>query len=410
MNTTISGGLSQKIVTPIVLVTALGYLVDVYDLVLFNVVRIQSLTDLGLSGAALTDVGLFIINMQLAGLLIGGLVFGVMGDKIGRKSCLLFSILTYSLATLLCAFVQNEHQYAILRFIAGIGLAGEVGVGVSMITESTVREKRGMATTLFCFIGIAGAVLAAIAANTIDWRTCYLIGGLAGLALLATRAVVTESTLFAETKKSSVERGNILTILKNFALFRRYLACVFMGAPILFAIGILWTLAPELSKALGVVGAVSAATSVGIGYAAMVFGDLFAGLLSQWMKSRLKPVLLFLAAMGTILVVFFFSQGFSATYYYAFCALSGLAIGYWVNLITIAAEQFGTNIRATAATSIPNFARATLLPMNLALAALKPELGIAMAALIVGGAALVIALLSLTQLEETFTKDLDYHD
>lgn len=402
--------LSERIVTPIVLVTALGYLVDVYDLLLFNVVRVTSLTDLGLSGEALTDAGLFILNMQMAGLLIGGLLFGILGDKIGRKSCLLFSILIYSLATLLCAFVQNADQYAVLRFIAGIGLSGEVGVGVCLVTESVAREKRGLATMLFCFIGISGAVLAAVAASFLAWKTCYLIGGLAGLGLLATRALLCESGMFEATKQSGASRGNILIILKDKTLLKRYLACILMGTPIYFAIGILWTLAPELSQSMDIKGQLNPAATIGIGYTGLVLGDLVVGTMSQAFKSRIKPVLIMLCITGALLVTFFLMDGLTIPEFYAFCLASGMAVGYWVNMVTIAAEQFGTNIRATAATSIPNFVRGMLLPMNLILAALKPELGIAMAALVVGGTVLVLAVLSLTQLEETFAKDLDYHD
>lgn len=401
---------SLNIFSPLVIITALGYMVDVYDLLLFNVVRVPSLTDLGLSGEALTDAGLYILNMQMTGLLIGGLAFGIAGDKIGRKSCLLVSILIYSLATLLCAFVQNADQYALLRFIAGLGLSGEVGIGISLITESLARERRGLATTLFCFIGIMGAVLAAVAASFLEWRTCYLIGGLAGLALLATRALICESELFSKLKACEVSRGNLMIIFKKPILLRRYIACILVGVPIYYAIGVLWTLAPELGKAMGMVDAIKPAMAVGIGYTGLVIGDAIAGTLSQVFKSRIKPLLLFLTATGVVLVTFFFSRDLHVTEYYAFCLISGLTTGYWVNMATLAAEQFGTNIRATAATSIPNFVRATLLPMNLVIAALKPELGIAMAALIVGGVALVIALLSMTQLEETFAKDLDYHD
>lgn len=402
--------LSSKILTPIVLVTALGYLVDVYDLLLFNVVRVKSLQDIGLTGNALTDAGLFIINLQMIGLLLGGLVFGVLGDKIGRKSCLLFSILVYSLGTLGCAFVQDANQYAILRFIAGFGLAGEVGIGIALITESVVKEKRGLATTLFCFIGISGAVLAAVAAEFMDWRTCYLVGGLAGLSLLALRAVVTESELFNKTKSEKIARGDIRMIFSHHSLATRYLACVLIGAPIYYAIGILWTLAPELGKAMGVVDIIKPSWAIGIGYTGAVLGDAIVGLLSQAMKSRLTPILVCLVATGVLLVAFFFSYGHALTaiHYYVFCLLSGLSVGYWVNMVTIAAEQFGTNLRATAATSIPNFVRATLLPMNIILAAIKPDLGIAMAALLVGGGTLLISLWALTFLEETFHKDLDY--
>lgn len=400
--------LSPKILTPVVLVTALGYMVDIYDLLLFNVVRVKSLQDLGLSGDALTDAGLFILNLQMAGLLIGGLFFGIMGDKVGRKSCLLASILTYSLATLGCAFVQDEYQYGVLRFIAGLGLSGEVGIGISLVTESIAKEKRGLATTLFCSIGIMGAVLAAIAANTLDWRACYLIGGLAGLALMATRALICESGLFEKTKAGNASRGNLMLIIKDTSLLLKYIACILIGAPIYFAIGIIWTLAPELSGAIGVAEAVNPAFVVGIGYAGLVVGDTIMGLLSQYRKSRLDPILLCLTGTGALLVAFFMGAVKDAQGYYIFSFTLGIGVGYWVNMVTIAAEQFGTNLRATAATSIPNFVRATLLPMNVLLGALKPEIGIAYAALLVGGVTLVIALWALLFLEETFHKDLDY--
>ncbi len=400
--------LSAKILTPVVLVTALGYLVDVYDILLFNVVRVTSLTDLGLSGAALTDAGLMILNWQMAGLLLGGLFFGIMGDKVGRKSCLLASILTYSLSTLGCAFVQDEFQYAALRFIAGLGLSGEVGIGVSLVIESVVKEKRGLATTLFCVIGISGAILAAVAATYLDWRLCYLIGGLAGLALLSLRAVVCESGLFEKIRQANVERGNLLMFLKDKKLGVRYLACIVMGMPIYVIIGFIWTLAPEIGKTLGIVEVIKPAMAIGVGHVGLVCGDGVFGLLSHYMKSRLKPVLLAITLTGALLVGFYLWRDWDATKYYVFCFLTGLSGGYWVNMVTIAAEQFGTNLRATAATSIPNFVRGSLLPMNLALAALKPEWGILMATLIIGGVVLVMALWALTLLEETFHKDLDY--
>jgi putative MFS transporter len=409
-STITTDGLSPKILTATVLITALGYLIDVYDMLIFNVTRVKSLQDMGLSGDVLTDAGLFILNMQQAGLLIGGLFFGVLGDRIGRKACLLGSILVYSLATLGCAFVQDENVYAALRFIAGFGLAGEVGVGIALITETITKEKRGLATALFCFIGIAGAVIAAAMSEFLPWRTCYLIGGLAGLLLLATRALLAESGLFAKVKQvAGVSRGNLLLFFRQPSLGFRYLMCILIGAPIMFPIGLMWTLAPEMGKALGVTGDLKASMAIGIGYTAMMFGDLIAGLVSQRLKSRLKTVVIFITFTGLVFAGLFMTQGLSPFWYYAFCAASGLGIGYWVTLITNAAEQFGTNLRATVATSVPNFVRATLIPMNLLLAWLKPELGIAMSALLVGGGVLVIALLALTRLEETFSKDLDYH-
>ncbi len=400
---------SEKILNITVLITALGYLVDVYDMIIFYVLRRTSLEDLGLSGEALTDIGISIVNMQLIGLILGGIFFGILGDKIGRKKCLLGSILVYSIATLVCAFVQEVQHYAWLRFIAGFGLAGEVGIGVALITEAMKKEKRGLGVTLFGFIGIGGAVLAGAAAEFFDWRTCYMIGGAAGLILLFTRALLMESGLFEVCKASGVARGNFLRLFTEPKLGLRYLCCILIGAPIMFVIGVPWTLGPEIGAAMGTAFPVKASMTLGIGYAGMMCGDVLAGLLSQKLKSRRKAVATFIVIAAISIATFLTQREFSLFGYYAFCGWLGLTIGYWVNLITIAAEQFGTNLRATVSTSVPNFARATLVPMNLLLANLKATYGIMTAASIVGAIAVVVALLALTQIRETFNEDMNYH-
>ena len=400
---------TEKIFNITVLITALGYLVDVYDMIIFYVLRRTSLEDLGLTGEALTDVGITIVNMQMVGLILGGIFFGILGDKIGRKKCLIGSILVYSLATLACAFVQNVDHYAWLRFIAGFGLAGEVGIGVALITEAMKKERRGLGVTLFGFIGIGGAVLAGLAAEFFDWRTCYLIGGAAGLILLVTRSMLMESGLFELTKASGVKRGNFLRFFTEPKLGLRYLCCILIGAPIMFVIGIPWTLGPEIGAAMGTDFPVKASMTIMLGYSGMMVGDVLAGLLSQKLKSRRKAVAIFIIMASISICIFLSMREFSLAGYYTFCAWLGLTIGYWVNLITIAAEQFGTNLRATVATSVPNFTRATLIPMNLLLAYLKPDYGIMMAASIVGVIAVVVSLIALTQIRETFDEDMDYH-
>lgn len=399
---------TDKIFNATVIVTALGYLVDVYDVLIFNVTRVASLTDLGLSTDQIANTGLFILNMQLLGLLLGGLFFGVIGDRMGRKQSLLGSILLYSTATLGCAFVQDANTYAALRFLAGFGLAGEVGVGVALITEVMTKEKRTLGLTFFAFIGISGAVLAAIAAEFLHWRTCYIIGGVAGLLLLVTRSLILESGMYETIKDKNIRKGSISLLLKTPSLLKKYIASVLLGAPIFFAIGMVWTFAPELGAGLNISEKVSAPIAIGVGYSLMMLGDLLAGLLSHKLKTRKKTITLFLITGFILLMYLITRDGITATHYYVISGLFGIAVGYWVNLISLAAEQFGTNMRATASTSIPNFARATLLPMNLLLTTIKPTMGIVMSVGLIGTLALLVAFASLFVLEETHGKDLNY--
>jgi MFS transporter, putative metabolite:H+ symporter len=402
---------TSKVFNATVIVTALGYLVDVYDILIFNTTRVATLTDLGLSGDLLTNMGIYILNMQLVGLILGGLFFGVMGDKIGRKACLLGSILTYSIATLACAFVTTPEQLAWARFIAGFGLAGEIGIGVALITETMTKEKRTLGVTLFAFIGIAGAVLAALAAEFLPWRICYIIGGVAGLLLLITRTMVLESGLYEKSKEHThIQKGSLAMILTRPALLKKYIYCIFLGAPIFYSIGMIWTLSPEIGKNLGASEPIKATMAIGLGYLGMMFGDLLAGLLSHRFQNRKTIILYFMIVTCVVIVGLFLQKNITPTTYYIFAALNGLFIGYWVNLITMSAEQFGTNIRATVSTSVPNFARATLLPLNLILSAIKPSIGIIWGVGFMGVLAMVLAFYALYKLEDTYHKDLNYYE
>lgn len=399
---------TSKVFNATVLVTAFGYLVDLYDILIFNVTRVASLTELGLSGTALTDMGLFILNMQLLGMMLGGIFFGIMGDKIGRKKCLLFSILIYSSATLLCSFIQTGEQYAAMRFLAGFGLAGEVGVGIALISESMTKETRTLGVTFFTALGISGAVIAALAAEFFHWRTCYVIGGLMGFALLVTRTFVMESGLFEKVKESTASRGDFTLLLRRKDLFQKYILCILVATPIWFIIGMIWTLGPEVSTALGAKMPVKGPVSVGIGYCGLMVGDGACGLLSYYFKNRKKVIFGFLSA-GAILMIYLLSQTeITNIAYYALVFSTGLAMGYWINFVSISAEQFGTNIRATVSTSIPNFARATLLPMNLAFSSMKGSLGVVPSVSLLAIIAFAAAFLALWKLEETFHKELDY--
>lgn len=412
--TTHNPPLTDKLFNAVVIITGLGFMVDLYDLFIFNITRVAILTEMGVTGSGLAAVGLTIVNYQMLGLLLGGIFFGVLGDRLGRKQSLLGSILLYSAATLACGFAEMPEQMMALRFLAGFGLAGEVGVGVALITESMSKEKRGLGVTVFTLFGLLGIILAAWAAEHMYWRNAYIVGGIAGLALLITRSLVFESGLYAKSKNAGphVERGKFLDIVRTPALRANYLRCIFMGTPIYFVL-VFFTLSPEIAKATNVVGAeaVRAALAFAVGYGAASLVDVLVGFGSQLLKSRRKMVLVNLSVTALVLASFMmYGEGITAQTFYLYCALFGISVGYFVNMITTAAELFGTNLRATAATTVPNFSRATMIPLNLAIMALKPEWGVLWALGIVGAASIVIAVYCVWTLPETFGKDLDYHN
>lgn len=393
-----------------VIVAALGYLVDMYDLFLFNIVRVPSLTDLGLTQDQLLEGGVFILNLQMAGLLIGGLLWGILGDKKGRLSVLFGSILIYSLANLANGFAQTYSQYAILRFIAGIGLAGELGAGITLVSEILPKKIRGYGTTLVATMGVLGAILAYTIAAVFAWRASYFIGGGLGLLLLIMRVRVFESGIFEATKSRKTQRGNVLMLFNNGERFLRYLSSIVVGFPIWFVVGILIVLSPEFGRALGLNKPVDAGIAVMLSFAAQVLGNVFSGLFSQYIQSRKKIMGLFILMSFGFSVLYLFLPIKSLNAFYLMCILLGFANGYWTLFITVAAELFGTNLRATVATTVPNFVRAAVIPMSSLILLLRPNLGIINSALVVGAISTILALLALFSLKETFHKDLNYEE
>jgi putative MFS transporter len=399
---------SQQVLNAAVLVSALGYFVDIYDLILFSIVRISSLQSLGLEGQELFDQGVRLLNMQMLGMLLGGVLWGVLGDKRGRLSVLFGSILMYSVANILNGLVQTVDQYAWLRLVAGIGLAGELGAGITLVSEVLPKEKRGLGTTLVAAFGICGAVLAAQIAETFNWRTAFYLGGALGLALLLLRISVFESDLFAAVKAQVQNRGDFFQLFKPASRLKRYVSCILIGIPIWYVIGILVTFSPEFAAALGSSDSISPGKSVMYSYIGLALGDLSSGLASQFLKSRKWVVRVFLFLVIAFVALFLGSTAPSAGLLYLLCLALGFAAGYWAVFVTIAAEQFGTNLRATAATSIPNFVRGSVVPLTLCFAYLKSHLGMIGAGWLVGALSLGLAFLGLSQLKETFSKDLDY--
>lgn len=400
-----------KILNVAVVVAALGYFVDIYDLVLFSIVRKPSLESIGLNAAQMEKSGLWLLNIQMIGMLIGGLFWGILGDKKGRLSVLFGSILMYSVANICNAFVTDITQYGILRFIAGVGLAGELGAGITLVSEILHKEQRGWGTTIVATVGVSGAILASVLGLNLHWTTCYIVGGVLGLVLLVLRFGVFESGMYTQTKESAANLGSLKLLFGNWGRLKIYLQCIAIGLPIWYCIGILITLSPELGKELGIIGTIKPPLSIMYCYAGVTAGDLVSGILSQLIRSRKKVLQLFVFGTLLMVVAYFFMQGQSVQNFYILFSVLGFVAGYWAVLITTASEQFGTNIRATVTTSVPNFIRAALVPITLVYTFLQSN-GITKlnSALYTGIVCCVLALVAATALKESHGKDLDYHE
>ncbi|TKB97534.1 MFS transporter [Pedobacter cryophilus] len=399
---------SNKNVILLIIVASLGYFVDIYDLVLFSVIRVQSLKSIGVPEDQLLSVGVKLINAQMIGMLVGGIIWGIMGDKLGRLKVLFGSILMYSLANIVNGFVTDVNSYAIIRFIAGVGLAGELGAGITLVAESMTKEKRGYGTMLVAAIGLLGAVLAGWVGERFQWQTAYFIGGAMGIVLLLLRLGVMESGMYINITDSNVSRGNFFMLFNKWSRFKKYINCTLIALPVWFVVGVLITFAPEFGKAMGATDPLSAGKGILYTYIGISLGDLLTGFLSQIFKTRKKIVVVFLFATLISILIFLFSKGISATTYHWICVLLGVSTGFWVIFVTIAAEQFGTNLRSTVTTTVPNFIRGSVVLVTLSFEWLKTPFGIINAALIVGFTTLLIAFFAVYNLEETYGKDLDY--
>jgi len=398
----------KKNITLLIIVAALGYFVDIYDLLLFLIIKNKSLADIGISPEDIADTGLTLMNWQMAGLLSGGILWGVLGDKKGRLSVLFGSIIMYSLANIANGFVQTVEAYAALRFIAGVGLAGELGAGITLVSESMSKEKRGYGTMVVAGVGIMGAVAAYFVGDLFSWRISFFVGGGLGMLLLLLRIGVFESGMFSKIKANEVQKGNILMLFNHAGRFRKYLYSILIAVPVWFVVGILVALAPEFGKALGIRETLDTGRGVMFTYIGISLGDFLSGALSQIFKTRKKIVLLFLSLTYAGILFFLFSRGLSATSFYTLCVFLGIATGYWVVFVTMASEQFGTNLRSTVTTTAPNFVRGSLILVTLLFTWLKPQIGIVNAALAVATLTVAVAYWSLYHLDETYGKDLDY--
>jgi MFS family permease len=405
---------NKKLIFLSVLVAALGYFVDIYDLLLFSIVRIPSLKDLGITDPSeLKSLGLTLLGWQMRGMLIGGILWGVLGDKKGRLSVLFGSILLYSIANICNGFVQTVEQYKWLRLIAGIGLAGELGAGITLVSEIMSKEKRGYGTTIVATIGIMGAIMAYWISRIWDWRSAYFVGGGLGLALLIMRMSVFETGMFKKMLTSNVEKGNFFKLFTDKTLLIKYIKCILVGFPTWFVVGILITLAPEFGKSFGMTEIPDAGLSVMWCYTGLTIGDLSSGLLSQVLKSRRKALIGFhLFSLATIFY-YLLSHNISLPMFYFKVLIMGFGVGYWAVFVSNAAEQFGTNMRATVTTTVPNFARGMLdvifRPLFMYLT-VTLSLGNIATGIIIGVFTTIVAIITVYLMPETYGKNLDYYE
>ncbi|MFN0034821.1 MAG: MFS transporter [Saprospiraceae bacterium] len=402
---------STRLLNAAVIVAALGYFVDIYDLLLFGFVRKKSLLDLGFTEEQAFDLGLSLQNWQMLGMLIGGILWGVLGDKLGRVRVLYFSIALYTIANIFNGFATGYADYAFYRLIAGIGLAGELGAGITLVAEVLPKHKRGLGTMLVASIGLSGALLAWVIEHFFEWRTCYFIGGGLGVLLLMLRVSVAESGIFRQVQQQQhISRGNFFALFTNRDRFVRFMRCIFIGTSTWFVIGVLVFFADKFGEAKGLQG-IKPQNAIAIAYIGLILGDLASGLLSQLLRSRVKVMAIFLA-LDVLAVLAYLALPFSsATMFYASHFVLGFSVGFWVIFVTIGAEQFGTNLRSTVATSVPNFARGMQVPINESFKYLKSAAvtgSVITAGYIVGAVCLGIAFIALWGMKETFDRDLDY--
>ncbi len=392
-----------------ILVAALGYFVDVFDLQLFSMLRISSLKDLGFSGDQLITIGTQLLNWQMAGMLCGGILWGMLGDRKGRVYVLFGTILLYSLGNIANAFVTTIPAYAAARFFTGLGLAGEIGAGITLVSELLPKNTRGYGSSIIVGCGVMGPLVAGYMVDILDWRMCYIGGGVLGLLLLLLRISVSESGMYnAVSKKSSVARGHFQMLFNNRKRFLRYLCSICVGLPIWFIFGAVIIFSPEIATALGVTSPLKVTTSMISCYIGMSLGGFISGLISQIFGNRKKVMAVFMLGVGAMLMTILTLRGISSGLFYGLVLLMGFFAGYWTLFMTSAAEQFGTNLRATATSTAPNFVRASVILDTLLIAYLRPGYGVVGSIAIASIVCFVIAFIALWKLPETFGRDLDF--
>ena len=398
---------THKIFNIAVIVAALGYFVDIYDLILYLLVRNPSLKDIGVPAEQKKQIGIHLFNYQMVGMLCGGIVWGILGDKKGRMTALFLTILIYSLANIANGFVQTVEQYQWLRFIAGFGLAGELGLGITLVTETMSKETRGYGTMIVAGVGLCGTVLAYLISEW-GWRETYWLGGILGLMLLVLRIYIHESGMYHSVKEQNVSRGNFLGVFTKGKQAYKFFLCILVGLPVWFVIGILISYASEFATYMNVQGTIAPSKAVLIHYVGAAIGSIVTGMLGQILHSRKKSLNISLITLLLFTVGYFYCFNASASVFYLFIFLMGISQGYWGVFVTVASEQFGTNIRSTITTTVPNFVRGAAAIMTTMWQSMSASSNIMQSAIIIGGVVILLSFLATYLIEETFGKELNY--
>jgi MFS transporter, putative metabolite:H+ symporter len=391
-----------------IIASALGFFVDLYDIMILSVVRKSSLLAVGVPEGELLSKGVSLINVQMAGMLLGGFIWGIIGDKMGRLSVLFGSIVLYSSATFANAYAPNFDIYLLLRFLAGVGLAGELGAAITLVTEQMPQKYRGIGPAIIGGCGMLGAIFGAYIGGKYSWQFTYQLGGGLGFLLLILRLGVLESGLYNQIKDKTTIKGDLRLLFKNKDYIKKYISICVLGFPVWYVNGVVMTFTPEIAKAWGMVEIPSVSTVVIYYFIGLTFGDLTGGFVSQYFKSRKKAIRLYLSMYAVAAVVFFMFGNKSIIIYNGLILFLGFCVGYSIVLLTLAAEQYGTNIRSTVTTSSLNILRATVIPQTLLFGFLSPYIGTVNAAMAVGVIAILLAFWGLRNLDETFHKDLNY--
>jgi putative MFS transporter len=403
---------SRKLFNVVVIVASLGYFVDIYDLILFGIVKNPSLIDLGISDKnELFTKGNYLLSMQMAGMLLGGIFFGVLGDKKGRLSTLFVTISLYSLANIANGFVTNIQQYSVLRFIAGFGLSGELGIGITLVSEVMSKETRGMGASMVSGIGIAGSALGFLIAEKFNWRVAYWTGGGLGLLLLFLRVMVYESGMFEKVKSTEIRKGSFLSLFTSRERFSKFLLCILVALPSWYTVSVLAINSSSFaSDALNITGSVKGSTSVMWHYIGASIGSFTFGWLSMKIASRKKAIIIANAAIALFTVCYFSLNHVSSSIFYLVIFVLGIPMGgLWAVFITTTSEQFGINLRATVTTSAPNFVRGTTILITFLLGTISLSLGSLWWGGVVTGIIFIgVALTSSFLIKETYNKELDY--
>ncbi|MDR3424797.1 MAG: MFS transporter [Alphaproteobacteria bacterium] len=398
----------KHILNKTLVVVGFGYFIDAFDLFLYNALRVPSLRELGLEGEKLTQVGLWILNTQVIGMLVGGLLWGMLGDKIGRKKALVGSVLVYSLGSLGCAFVQNVAFYATVRFLTGIGLAGEMGLGAILITETLLDKKRDWGLAAYSLFAYAGIISANLLAGFLPWRACYAVGGIVGLLLLLARMMLFESGLYEKLAATKVKRGSLILFLKNPNLLKRYLCCILFAMPYYYTVNLLMTLAPEFGMAVGAAQPIRANIALMVYSITAMIGTVLAIIVGKLLRRRIFTIFLFMATNLALAMYYLTQRNPTATEFYFLCGIMGLA-NYFVLLLFAAVEQFGTNMRATAGTSALSTGRATLVVTTTVFLAFRSAgLDIIPAAFWVAAIVFAVGFVCLAGLRETYGRSIDF--